>query len=213
MSEYLIRELRPQKRKKGRYNLFDTEGFLLSLSEETVLRHSIKEDMVLSEEFLEMLRKEDTIQYAKELAMGYIAYAPRTEYQVREHLKKKGIDEKSIEEAITSLYYYNYLDDAVYVSSFVKSYAHKMGSYAMQQKLLERGVAKHVITENLHLAEAEERKTAKGLAEKQAVKYKGEAHYKKKQKLYAFLTRKGFSYDIIGSVIEEVLKETDEDIY
>ena len=94
----ILRQMVPQKRNKTRYNLLDSEGFFASVSVETALRYHLKEGMELPDELLEEMRREDTLKYAKEIGVAYVAYAPRTRREVEQHLARKGIDEKSIEQ-------------------------------------------------------------------------------------------------------------------
>lgn len=198
----VITKIEPQKRNKNRFNLFDADGFFTSLSMDSLLKYHVKEGMALSDDLLAEMKKEDTVKYAKEISVAYIAYTPRTEHQVREHLKKKDIDVGSIEETIQALYHYAFLDDAAYVRSFVSSYSHKLGEQAMRMKLKERGVSKSVIDANLSVDEDSQKQVAKALADKLFARYEGQEPYKAKQKVYAALTRKGFSYDVIKSVLQ-----------
>ena len=130
----ILREIALQKRNKNRYNLSDDDGFLTSLSVETVLRHHLKEGMELSEELLEQMKREDTVKYAKELAVAYIAYTPRTRRQLEQQLAKKGIDVQSVAEAVATMEKYSYLDDAAYVREFARSYGKRLGAGAIRQK-------------------------------------------------------------------------------
>ena len=68
-----IRQIAPQKRNKNRYNISDEDGFLTSLSVETVLRYHLKEGMQVSDELLEEVKQEDTVKYAKEIGVAYVA--------------------------------------------------------------------------------------------------------------------------------------------
>lgn len=209
----ILREIAPQKRNKNRYNLSDDDGFLTSLSVETVLRHHLKEGMELSEELLEQMKREDTVKYAKELAVAYIAYTPRTRRQLEQQLAKKGIDEASIAEAVATMEKYSYLDDAAYVREFVRSYGERLGAGAIRQKLLERGVARSVIEENLELDAGSQRAAAEAVAEKLRRKYAADPAQKRRQKMYAALTRRGFCYDDIRAVVARVEGEAEDELF
>ena len=52
-----VTELQPQKRKKNRFNIITDEGYLRSLSAETIVKHHIRAGMILEEELLEKLRE------------------------------------------------------------------------------------------------------------------------------------------------------------
>ena len=205
-----IREIAPQKRNKNRYNISDEDGFLTSLSVETVLRYHLKEGMQVSDELLEEMKREDTVKYAKEIGVAYVAYAPRTRRQVEQHLAKKGIDAQSIAQAVETLERYSYLDDAAYVREFVRSYGEKLGAGAMRQKLMERGVERQVIEENMELSQEGQQAAALALAQKLRRKYADQPEQKRRQKMFAALARRGFSYDDIRAVLGELGEEEDE---
>lgn len=205
-----IREIAPQKRNKNRYNISDEDGFLTSLSVETVLRYHLKEGMQVSDELLEEMKREDTVKYAKEIGVAYVAYAPRTRRQLEQHLAKKGIDAQSIAQAAETLEKYSYLDDAAYVREFVRSYGEKLGAGAMRQKLMERGVERQVIEENMELSQEGQQAAALALAQKLRRKYADQPEQKRRQKMFAALARRGFSYDDIRAVLSELGEEEDE---
>ena len=204
-----IRQIAPQKRNKNRYNISDEDGFLTSLSVETVLRYHLKEGMQVSDELLEEMKQEDTVKYAKEIGVAYVAYAPRTKRQLEQHLAKKGIDAHSIAQAVETLEKYSYRDDAAYVREFVRSYGEKLGAGAMRQKLMERGVSRQVIEENLQLSQEGQQAAALALAQKLQRKYADQPEQKRRQKMFAALARRGFSYDDIRAALGE-LGEEDE---
>ncbi len=205
-----IREIAPQKRNKNRYNISDEDGFLTSLSVETVLRYHLKEGMQISDELLEEMKREDTVKYAKEIGVAYVAYAPRTRWQLEQHLAQKGIDAQSIAQAVETLERYSYLDDAAYVREFVRSYGEKLGAGAMRQKLMERGVERQIIEENMELSQEGQQAAALALAQKLRRKYADQPEQKRRQKMFAALARRGFSYDDIRAVLGELGEEEDE---
>lgn len=205
-----IREIASQKRNKNRYNISDEDGFLTSLSVETVLRYHLKEGMQISDELLEEMKREDTVKYAKEIGVAYVAYAPRTRRQLEQHLAKKGIDAQSIAQAVETLERYSYLDDAAYVREFVRSYGEKLGAGAMRQKLMERGVERQIIEENMELSQEGQQAAALALAQKLRRKYADQPEAKRRQKMFAALARRGFSYDDIRAVLSELGEEEDE---
>ena len=159
-----ITRLQPQKRKKGRFNLFTEDGFLTSLSYETILKFGIRENGCIESERLEQAKQDDTVKYAKEQAMQYVAYAPRSSSQVRKRLQQKGVDAQSIDCALETMRRYGYIDDAAYIREFVRSYSAKLGEQAIRQKLLQNGVAGSLIDEVLELPEQTQLEAARAMA-------------------------------------------------
>ena len=205
-----IAKVQPQKRNKNRFNLYTEEGFLISLSYETLLKFHIREGGALEEEELEQVRAEDTVKYAKEQAMQYVAYAPRSQRQVEQQLAKKGVDEQSIAGAVETMKKYGYIDDAAYVQEFVRSYAKRMGAQAIRQKLMQNGVSGRVVEENLSLSDEAQLETACMILTKQAKKYQKLGPQKAKQRMYAMLARRGFSGEVIRRAMARAGESLDE---
>ncbi|MBQ9942665.1 MAG: RecX family transcriptional regulator [Christensenellaceae bacterium] len=187
-------DIQPQKRKKDRFNIITDEGYLLSLSAETIVKHRIKKGTVVDEARLEQLRQEDNVKYAKELAANYLGYAPRTRAQVEKHLAGKGLDEKSIAAAVETCREYGYIDDEDYARQMAKSYSTKLGKRAIVEKMRQRGLEEAVIA-GVEFSGEEQEKAAAELAEKLHAKYAGLPELKRRQRIYGALIRKGFSYE------------------
>lgn len=194
MTSFEVKELRPQKRAKDRYNVLAEEGFLLSLSAETIVAHHIRVGSVLDAETLEQLRREDTVKYAKELAADYLGYAPRTQRQLEQHLARKGIDEASIAAAVATCKEYGYIDDAAYARQMAEQYQGSLGERAIREKMRQRGLGREAVAAAVFSPEAQQQ-AARSLAEKLRKKYAELPADKRRQRIYAALIRKGFSYE------------------
>ena len=83
----IITDITRQRRKQNRYNLFSEDGFVMSLSDETIVKNGVKTGIDLSGEQLERLRMEDTLKYAKELAAAYVSRGLKTRREVMDYLK------------------------------------------------------------------------------------------------------------------------------
>ena len=70
-----------------------------------------------------------------------------------------------------------------------------------------------VIEENLELDAQSQRAAAEALAEKLRRKYAADSAQKRRQKMYAALTRRGFSYDDIRAVVERAEGEAEDELF
>lgn len=80
----------------------------------------------------------------------------------------------------------------------------------MRQKLMERGVERQIIEENMELSQEGQQAAALALAQKLRRKYADQPEQKRRQKMFAALARRGFSYDDIRAVLGELGEEEDE---
>lgn len=198
---YTITNILPQKRCKTRYNIMTEDGFLLSLSDESIVRHSLKIGKSISEELLGDLRREDTLKYAKELSLRYITYAPRSEQQVRNHLAERGIDPESIERACAFLHEYGYLDDARYARQYAESYLKKYSPYLVKQRLLHEGISP--AEADAAITELSSDEPLRAMYEKLEKKYSSEEPLKRKKKICDALARRGYRWSEIAFLFHD----------
>ena len=90
---------------------------------------------------------------AREKAIKYIGISKKTEYEVRQKLKRLQVTSSVIDEEIEYLKELGYIDDKDYARSFVKQ-CYKMMQYSIYEiknKLLQKGVNASIIEEELEL--------------------------------------------------------------
>lgn len=204
----IITEISIQKRRRDRYNLYGDEGFIISLSDETIVKNSIKKGMELSSELLEELRKEDTLKYAKELAASFISYSPKTRAQVIKHLEDKGIDQVSSKQAADMLEEYRYIDDEQYAKEYAKIYSNKLGSRMIKQKLIQKGISAEAAQAAANENKEAQLDAGKKICEKYEKKYAALEKFERNKRIYAALIRKGFSYEEASLLVKD-----DEDMF
>jgi regulatory protein len=62
---------------------------------------------------------EEDFERAREAAYKFLAYRPRTEYEMTENLCRKGFDSETVSQVIKSLRDYRMLDDEAYAENYV----------------------------------------------------------------------------------------------
>lgn len=175
--------------------------YIISVSDETLVRFKLKTGAVLGDDLLEQIRSEDHYQYAKELAAGYLSYAPRTRSQVERYLREKEVDEGAAERALGLMEEYGYIDDLAYAKEFARQQSAKYGSRAIAYKLAQKGIPAETARQALEELPPES-ETAQKLMEKLKQKYAGLDPAKKKQRIYAAMIRKGFAYSDFSAMMD-----------
>ena len=135
--------------------------------------------------------------------MRLLAIARKSEKQIREKLKQKGYSAESSESVIQELKVKKILDDVGVAKEKVYWAIHgnPMGKRRVQFELQKKGIGKQVIAEALEGFNPEdERKAALDLAKTRAEKLTALAPIQRKKRLYDYLIRRGFGYDICGDV-------------
>lgn len=189
-----------EKKSLFRVNI-DEDKF--NISYELYEKLDIKIDKEVSIKEYNIIEKEDIYQSSKKIAENYINYKMRTEKEVYLRLKKFTTNEKAIFDVINYYIKLGLLDDKRYANEYIRSYlTNKNYSKAMvKYKLINKGIDSNIIDNTLLEYDDEiELENAKNIFDK---KYDKEDldDFDKKQKVYRYLSSKGFSYDVIKKVI------------
>lgn len=135
-------------------------------------------------------------------ALHYINRYPKTEFELRLQLRKKGYTEDDIDEAMQQLFMLNYVNDYEYTKLYLTSECIRKGKpiYAVKGKLLQKWVDKELLIEVVEELEPE-------LIEWQMAKIDSEMNKLKDRwvdgvKIIQKLQARGYSFEMIKEVIE-----------
>ncbi|UMZ73478.1 regulatory protein RecX [Natranaerofaba carboxydovora] len=139
-------------------------------------------------------------------ALKYLTYRPRTVSEVKNHLKKKGYSSRVINLVVEKLSEINYLNDYQYAVDWLNYQISnsKDGPKLLEYKLKQKGISQDIVKHAIHeiIDEDKELNLARKAFKK---KYNSEIStltYEEKQKVGAYLQRKGFSYEIIVNILD-----------
>ena len=153
--------------------------------------------------------EEKLLQRCKERSLYLLTGTAKTERRLREKLEKsQRYSEEVIAKTIAFLKEYDYLNDYQYALRYLEENSGKRSLRDMQAKLFQRGVDSASLKEAIE-AFQEKLIEEEGNPEREALLKCLEKKRrtldltdpKDKQKLYAFLRRKGFSYSLIQEAI------------
>lgn len=148
--------------------------------------------------------KENQYNMAKNFALGKISYSQKTSFELEKLLKDNDFDTDVINKTIEFLKSYKLIDDKAYVKSFIndKSNISKWSKNKIRYALRSKKIDDQLIETYLsYISDEEEFQKAYDFAIK---KSRGKTDYDTKQKVYRYLSSKGFEYDIISKAIGEI---------
>ncbi len=226
----IILKREPIKRKKGYYEitvepLDDEEArafeekfglgstYQLEVSEEVLFRRSLNVNDRIALQELKQLMDQDERVKARDAALKLLDYRMRTVKEVEEKLKEKGFSSQTIEETVSTLEEYRFLDDVTYAKDYLKGRIAQRGIRVIEQELSRKGVDKEITRELSEDLEDEEYEAALFACRK---KYRNlssrESDSRRlKEKVYRFLMSRGYNYDLIKKVYEETAENSDPD--
>ena len=196
-----------QKTARDRVNVFLDESYAFGLA--AILAAPLRIGQILSEQEIDALRADDAQEHAWGLALKFLSFRPRSEAEVRRYLAGKGLDAANTNQIVERLFRLGYLDDQAFARAWVASRnsLRPKGPRALQYELRSKGVAADVIEEAVAGFAADE--AAYAAVSKPAARWRTLEQRAFRQKVQAFLARRGFDYDIIQKTVERLLAEVD----
>ncbi|WP_217589713.1 recombination regulator RecX [Lentibacillus saliphilus] len=205
-----ITRITTQKKQKQRYNIYldagSGETFGFGVDEAVLIKYRLHKGMDIDAELMDELINEDTQYKAYSLAINFLSYRMRTKKEMHDYLLKKEIHPEHIASVMERLVSEKLVDDKVFARSFVESRIRTSakGPQLVKRELLEKGVAAIYADEavNAYTFEVQYEKALTWM--KKRLNQSGRYSFKEQlQKLHGFLLQKGFTQDVIQTVLDE----------
>ncbi|SHI18259.1 RecX family transcriptional regulator [Sporanaerobacter acetigenes] len=202
-----ITKIESQKN-KNRVNVYIDENFAFGIDIEILYKYSLEVDMEIDESFIKDVLQGEEQNRANNYALNLLSYRWRSECEIRNSMNTKGYSQDTIDNTIKFLKEQELIDDRRFAESFIKDKINfrDWGSYRLKQELFSKGVSKNIVDEVIEKYCDDEFERAMNLASKKIKSYKNDDKNAIYRKLGGYLQRKGYSYDVISSVLKELLK-------
>ncbi|OGW75464.1 MAG: hypothetical protein A2Z72_07125 [Omnitrophica bacterium RBG_13_46_9] len=147
-------------------------------------------------------KTDNAIAYARRL----FTVRPRSERELRDRLLKKGFERDNVSEAISFLKEKKIINDLGFAKLWVESRMHTnpKGHKLLQKELRGKGVSDSVIEKVLAEKEEDEDSVVRAIAAQKSDRLKSLPKHKARKKLFDFLARRGFDFDVIESAVKEL---------
>lgn len=164
-------------------------------------KYSIEEGCEISKEEYASILNEILFERAKNRAVHLLEKSDRTESDIRKKLKEGYYPDDAIENAVSMLKEYHYIDDLEYAKSYIRTFGELKSRKMISMKLLEKGIDRDIIDKAL---DEELQMDQSDLIVKLLTKrhYDREnADKKERERTIRYLLGKGFSYDSFSDLI------------
>ena len=140
------------------------------------------------------------------IALRFLASRSRSEAQVRERLASRGVEASDIEGVVERLRELGYVNDAEFAAAVIRArtQARARGRRLVAQELQAKGVSEDVVETVLNACYGDELEVARPVAERQARRWQGRGFAEFRQRLGAFLVRRGFEHSTAESLVTEL---------
>ena len=179
-----------------------------SLSLELIAVSGLAPGRELAAEEAAALREQDEREQAVAGALRLLAMGPRSERDLRQRLRRRGIARPAVEAAIERMRELGYLDDAAFAKSYVEA---RQSSTPRSKRYLafelrQKGIDKDLSAEALEVVSDDD--AAYQAAQRRLRSLHGLDHQAFQRRLGSFLAARGFGYGVARSAIERCWGET-----
>jgi regulatory protein len=204
----IIRKIRPLGSRGERVEILLEDERLVLLSYEIATRAGLREGTGVSEEQLRRLQEEDLAWRAREAALHLLSYRARSRAEIARRLVRKGFPDPIVESCLADLAARGFIDDEAFAASFARDRIRgkPKGPRRISQELRAMGVSADLIGTAIDEAMKDAELSDFDLARKAAIRWRerpGEEPARARRRLYAFLTRRGFSGEVAQAVLQD----------
>lgn len=198
---YIVTEYHASGR--GRIELCLNDRIVLQLYKGEAGKFALKQGAELTEEQYQYILHEIIGKRAVKRAMHLLERQERTEHQLREKLMQNMYPPEAIEDAVSYVKRYHYLDDERYARTFIRFHQEKRSRRRLRTDLMKRGISRDIIETSLEEEfSSDEKAQILELLEKRqySAEHQDTAEFRR---TYQFLQRRGFQSSDILAVMKQ----------
>jgi len=194
-------------RGRQRVNIFLDGTFAFSLEAEVAVKEGLQVGQELPSSQIEALTRADYFYRCFNAAVYYLGYRPRSEFEVRERLERRGFGGDTIEAVMANLKERGLVNDVAF-AQFWKDNRESFSprsQWLTKLELRRKGVANDIIDQIVD--EVDDGDSAYRAA-LDKVRYLSASDYQGfRRRLGEYLRRRGFNYSVINRTVERIWQE------
>lgn len=199
-----------KQRKGNKFKVLFDEGTELLLSKEVIIDFGLRRNDDISAEIFSELRNSQSYRDAYLAAARLLNYRLRTRSELDGRLMQKGFERDTVDKVIRKLSDIGLIDDSRFADAFVASKiaSKPVGKRELARGLREKGVGRETAAAAVSLVSDDETQLRLAL-DAASTRMRSLARFepvKQREKLSAFLARRGFDWDVIKKVTQAMLK-------
>ncbi|HUE75528.1 MAG TPA: RecX family transcriptional regulator [Chloroflexota bacterium] len=197
-----------QRMRRDRVNVYVDDQFAFALAADVAASALLRIGDLLDAGTLDSLFERERFQTAFNQACHLLSFRPRSEREVRQHLAKASPDPDLVDRVVARLKELKFVDDTAFARFWVENRAafRPRGARALAHELRLKGVQSDVSQDILEEAPDEEDGAYRAAAKKaRALATLDEGAFR--QRLSAFLLRRGFDYGVVSATVTRLRRE------
>ncbi len=197
-----------QQKRRDRVNVYVDDRFAFSLSNVVAQAAWLRRGLSVSESEIQALLERDSFQKAFDTALNFLSYRPRSEEEVRQNLRRKKVPDELSNRIVERLKETKLIDDSAFAEFWLQNREEfsPRGQRALKMELRRKGLDSETI-DRAAGDKGDESESAYRAAAKKAARLRAADYRDFRQKLGAFLMRRGFDYEVINGVVNRLWQE------
>jgi regulatory protein len=192
-----------QKKNPNRVSIYLDGEYAFGLS--SIVAAWLRVGQKIDEAKINQLKQQDGVEVGFQYSLNLLNFKARTKQEISQKLTEKGYSEPQIEQITQKLTDSGLVEDMRYAQSWVenRNEFHPRSQRLMRLEMKRKGIEEETIEKALE-SSAEDSELAIRAAKQQLRKYEHLDWPEFRQKLGAFLMRRGFSYGTIAPVLRSL---------
>jgi regulatory protein len=202
-----ITAIRAGRRQGKRANVFLDGGFAFSLEAEVAITEGLQVGQELSANQIEALARSDCFHRCLNTAANYLGYRPRSEFELRERLQRRGFDGDSVEAVLAKLKEQGLVDDMAFAQFWRdnrQSFSPR-SQWLTKLELRQKGVAADIIDQVVDTVDNADSAYRAALSKARSLSRSDYQSFRRR--LGEYLKRRGFGYGVINHTVERIWQE------
>ncbi len=192
---------------KKRFNVFIDGSFSFAIDKEVVVGHGLQVGQHLSADQVEELIQANLFQRCFEAALHYLSYRSRSEAEVRQRLYRHGFSDDVVNKTIPELKERKLIDDAAFAQFWKDNRLlfNPRSRRLIKLELRRKGIAAETADEIAGDLDDEISAYEAGLKKAHGLATLDYSEFRRR--LFGYLRRRGFSYEVINHVVARLWQE------
>jgi regulatory protein len=195
-----ITNIKQQVKRAGRYSIYVDGKYSFSLSEQELLNQGLRVGQEFKGDSFNQIQQTAVEDKAYMRALDMLARRPRSVWEMKQYLIRKGYNNNMIELILNKLSKRGLLDDNKFAELWVKNRRQLklISKRKLLQELQQKRISNSIISSVLTAEQINDTDALKDLISKKS----SLPRYQDKQKLMSYLLRQGFSYEDIKTCLK-----------
>lgn len=199
----IITDIVPQVNSDSRFSVFIDGEFAFGISDFDLYTLRLSKGDEITEEKMTEIDNLIAVDKCKNYAIDLVSRKMYTEKEIRTKMIHKEFSHTAIDNVIDILKEYGYINDEAYAAVYCEHYMQKYGVKKLEFELKNKGVSPEII-ENALLGVKNDDTLREMIIKRVGTK---ELDYKEYSKTVRYFLSKGFEYEAIQSILNEIRSE------